>query len=73
MDSRTLQPTSESSPQAGYNGANRQRGSMVHIMLDTPDRLLVWHVTTATKRLGIRSIGTETSTISSRMPLYRAR
>jgi transposase len=47
FDSRTLQSTPESGPRAGDDGAKRQRGSKVHLAVDTLGHLLAWHVTAA--------------------------
>jgi transposase len=45
--SRTLQSTPESGPRAGDDGATRQRGSKVHMAVDTLGHLLGLHVTAA--------------------------
>ena len=47
IDSRTLRSTPESGTRAGYDGANRKRGSKVHMAVDTLDHLLALHVTPA--------------------------
>jgi transposase len=47
FDRRTLQSTPESGPRAGYGGAKRQRGSKVHMAVDTLGHLLGLHVTAA--------------------------
>jgi len=47
FDRRTLPSTPESSPRAGYDGAKRQRGSKVHMAVDTLGHLLGLHVTAA--------------------------
>ncbi len=47
IDSRTLRSTPESGTRAGYDGAKRQRGSKVHIAVDTLGHLLALHVTPA--------------------------
>jgi transposase len=47
IDSRTLQSTPESSGRAGYDGANRRKGSKVHIAVDTLGHLLALTVTPA--------------------------
>ena len=48
LDSRTLRSTPESGARAGYDGAERKRGSKVHAAVDTLGRLLALHVTPAT-------------------------
>jgi transposase len=45
--SRTLQSTPESGRRAGYDGAQRQRGSKVPLAVETLGHLLAWHVTAA--------------------------
>jgi transposase len=45
--SRTLQSSPGSGHRAGYDGAKRQRGSQVHLAVDTLGHLLAWHVTPA--------------------------
>jgi transposase len=50
LDSRTLQSTPESGSRAGYDGAKRQRGSKVHMAVDTLGHLLAWHVTAANEQ-----------------------
>jgi hypothetical protein len=40
LDSRTMQSTPESWARAGYDGAKRRKGSMVHIAVDTLGQLL---------------------------------
>jgi transposase len=47
IDSRTLRSTPEIGERAGYDGANRQKGSKVHLAVDTLGQLLVIHVTPA--------------------------
>jgi transposase len=47
LDSRTLQSTPESGPRAGYDGANRKKGSKLHLAIDTLGHLLAAHVTPA--------------------------
>jgi transposase len=47
LDSRTLQSSPESGARAGYDGAKRQRGSKVHMAVDTLGHLLALHVTAA--------------------------
>jgi transposase len=47
FDSRTLQSTPESGRRAGYDGAKRERGSKVHVAVDTLGHLLSLHVTAA--------------------------
>jgi transposase len=47
IDSRTLRSTPESGTRAGYDGAKRQRGSKVHMAVDTLGHLLALHVTPA--------------------------
>jgi len=49
VDSRTLQSTPESGPRAGYDGAKRQRGSKVHMAVDTLGHLLALQVTAASE------------------------
>ena len=44
---RTLRSTPESSPRAGYDGAERKCGSKVHIPVDRLGHLLALHVTPA--------------------------
>ena len=46
-DSRTLQSTPESGARAGYDGAQRRKGSKVHAAVDTLGNLLALHVTAA--------------------------
>jgi hypothetical protein len=48
LDSRTLRSTPESGARAGYDGAKREKGSKLHIALDTLGHLLAAHVTPAT-------------------------
>ena len=50
LDSRTLQSTPESGPRAGYDGAKRQRGSQVHMTVDTLGHLLALYVTAANEQ-----------------------
>src|SRR5918993_1525731 len=45
LDSRTLRSTPESGQRAGYDGAQRKRGSKVHPAVDTLGHLLALHVT----------------------------
>jgi transposase len=47
IDSRTLQSTPESGARAGYDGAERRKGSKVHAVVDTLGHLLTLHVTPA--------------------------
>jgi transposase len=47
IDSRTLRSTPESGTRAGYDGANRKRGSKVHMAVDTLGHLRALHVTPA--------------------------
>lgn len=47
IDSRTLQSTSESGAQAGYDRAKRRKGSKVHAAMDTLGNLLALQVTPA--------------------------
>ena len=47
LDSRTLRSTPESGECAGYDGAKRQRGSKLHLAVDTLGHLLALHVTPA--------------------------
>lgn len=47
LDSRTLQSTPESGARAGYDGAERRKGSKVHAAVDTLGLLLWLHVTAA--------------------------
>ena len=48
FDSQTLQSTPESGAHAGYNGAQRRKGSKVHAAVDTLGHLLALHATPAT-------------------------
>jgi transposase len=50
FDSRTLQSTPESGRRAGYDGAKRKEGSMVHMAVDTLGYLLSLHVTAASEQ-----------------------
>ncbi len=50
LDSRTLQSTPESGGRAGYDGANRKKGSKVHIAVDTLGHLLALVVTPANEQ-----------------------
>jgi transposase len=50
FDSRTLQATPESGTRAGDDGANRRRGSKVHMTVDTLGHLLALHVTAANEQ-----------------------
>ena len=47
IDSRTLRSTPESGQRAGYDGAERKRGSKLHMAVDTLGHLLALHVTPA--------------------------
>jgi Transposase DDE domain len=47
---RTLQLTCESGPRAGYDGYKRERGSKVHMAVDTLGQLLAVHVTPASEQ-----------------------
>ena len=47
LDSRTLRSTPESGPRVGYDGAERKKGSKLHIAGDTLGHLLAAHVTPA--------------------------
>uniref|UniRef100_UPI002AB22417 IS5 family transposase n=1 Tax=Paraburkholderia tropica TaxID=92647 RepID=UPI002AB22417 len=47
FDGRTLQPTCESGPRAGYDGYKCQRGSKVHMAVNALGQLLAVHVTPA--------------------------
>ncbi len=47
LDSRTLRSTVESGARAGYDGHKRQRGSKVHLAVDTLGHFLALHVTPA--------------------------
>jgi transposase len=47
LDSRTLRSTPESGGRAGYDGAKRQKGSKLHVAVDTLGHLLALHVTPA--------------------------
>lgn len=50
LDSRTRQSTPESGGRAGYDGANRRKGSKVHLVVDTLGQLLAVHVTPANEQ-----------------------
>jgi transposase len=50
FDSRTLQSTPESGTRAGYDGAQRRRGSKGHMAVDTLGHLLAAHVTAASEQ-----------------------
>ena len=50
LDSRTLPSTPESGPQAGYDGAKRQRGSKGPMVVDTLGHLLALPVTAANEQ-----------------------
>ena len=50
LDSRTMQSTPESGARAGYDGANRRKGSKVHIAVDTLGHLLALKVTPANEQ-----------------------
>lgn len=47
LDSRTLQPTPESGARAGWDGAERRKGSKLRLAVDTLGRLPAAHVTPA--------------------------
>ncbi len=47
IDSRTLRSTPESGARAAYDGANRKKGSKLHLAADTLGHLLALHVTLA--------------------------
>jgi hypothetical protein len=47
IDSRTLRSTPESGPRSGYDGAKLNRGSQLHLAVDTLVHLLALHVTPA--------------------------
>ncbi|WP_294268422.1 IS5 family transposase [uncultured Sphingomonas sp.] len=47
IDSRTLRSTPESGERAGYDGGKREKGSKIHIAVDTLGHLLALHVTPA--------------------------
>jgi transposase len=48
--SRTLQSSPESGARAGYDGANRRKGSQVHLAVDTLGQLLALRVTPASEQ-----------------------
>ena len=50
FDSRTLQSSPESGHRAGYDGAQRRKGSKVHLAVDTLGHLLSLHVTPANEQ-----------------------
>lgn len=50
LDSRTLKSTLESGHRAGYDGGKRQKGSKVHMAVDTLGHLLALHVTPANEQ-----------------------
>lgn len=50
VDSRTLQSSPESGQRAGYDGAERKRGSKVHMAVDTLGHLLALCVTAANEQ-----------------------
>ena len=50
FDSRTLQSSPESGSRAGYDGAKRRKGSMVHLAVDTLGHLLALCVTAASEQ-----------------------
>jgi transposase len=50
LDGRTLQSTPESGGRAGYDGAKKQRGSKVHLAVDTLGNLLALKVTAANEQ-----------------------
>jgi transposase len=47
IDSRTLRSTPQSGSRAGYDGAERKRGSKLYLAVDTLGHLLALHVTPA--------------------------
>ena len=47
LDGRTIQSTPESGGRAGHDGAKKERGSKVHVAVDTPGNLLALTVTAA--------------------------
>lgn len=47
IDSRTLRSTPESGERAGYDGGKREKGSKVHMAIDTLGHLLALRVTPA--------------------------
>lgn len=49
-DSRTLQSSPESGARSGYDGAKRNKGSKVHLAVDTLGHLLALHITPAHER-----------------------
>ncbi len=55
LDSRTLRSSPESGERAGYDGAQRKRGSKVHLAVDTPGHVVALHVTPASTRRPGRS------------------
>ncbi len=61
LDGRTLQPTCESGPRAGYDGYKRKKGSKVHMAVDTLGHLLAVQVTPANEqeRAQVRSLAQE--------------
>ena len=50
MDARTMQSTSESGAEAGYDGAKRRKGRKTHVAVDTLGLLLALHVTPANEQ-----------------------
>ena len=50
MDARTIQSTSESGAEAGYDGAKRRKGRKTHVAVDTLGLLLALHVTPANEQ-----------------------
>ncbi|MGH7098648.1 MAG: IS5 family transposase [Stellaceae bacterium] len=50
LDSRTLQSTPESRSRAGWDGAQRKKGSKLHAAVDTLGHLLALHVTPANEQ-----------------------
>ena len=50
LDSRTLRSTPESGHRGGYDGAERKKGSKVHLAVDTLGHLLVLRLTPATEQ-----------------------
>jgi hypothetical protein len=47
LDSRTLQATPESGRRVGSDGAKRNKGSKLHLAVDTPGHLVAAHLTPA--------------------------
>jgi transposase len=50
FDSRTVQSTPDSGPEAGYDGAKKRRGRKVHLAVDTLGHLLAAYVTAANEQ-----------------------